>query len=275
MITRLIGPRRNRRIAHLRAAVGGRTVLITGASFGIGEATARRFAEAGAEVVLVARTADKLEALVDEITAAGGRATAHPADLSRVGAIAELMARIEAEHERLDVVVLNAGKSIRRRITESFGRDDLDRSIALNFASPATITMALLPRLLAQGGAHLVNVSTVAALQPGAPRWGTYQGSKAGFDVWLRAVAGELRPQGITASSVYLPLVRTRMSAPIRFYAKVPALTPDEAAQVLAHAVISRRDRIAPWWLWWCQLGTLLFRTPVDRALTALDRRTR
>lgn len=269
----LIGPRRCRHTDRLRAAIDGRTVLITGASFGIGEATARRFAAAGAEVLLVARTIEKLEALVDEITAAGGRATAYPADLSHVESIADLAARIEAEHPRLDVIVLNAGRSIRRRITESFGRHDLDRSIALNLSSPAAITMALLPRLLDQGGGHFVNVSTVAALQPGAPRWGTYQGSKAGFDMWFRAVATELRPRGITASSVYLPLVRTRMSAPIRFYAKVPALTPDQAAQVLAHAVVTRRDRIAPWWLWWCQLGTLLARTPVDRVLTALDRR--
>jgi NAD(P)-dependent dehydrogenase (short-subunit alcohol dehydrogenase family) len=254
--------------------VDRRTVLVTGASFGIGEATARRFARAGAEVVLVARTAEKLEQLVEEITAAGGRAVAYPADLRRVEEIPGLMARIEAAHPRLDVIVLNAGTSIRRRITESSGTRDLDRSIALNFTGPAAIVTALLPRLLDQGGAHVVSVSTVAALQPGAPRWGTYQGSKSGFDVWLRSVATELRPRGITASSVYLPLVRTRMITPIRFYAKVPALTPDEAAQVLAHAVVSRRDRVAPWWLWWCQLGTLLLRTPVDRALTALDRRT-
>lgn len=142
---------------------------------------------------------EKLEALVDEIAVAGGRAIAYPADLSRV--------------------------------------------------------------------------ETIAALQPGASCWSTYQGSQSGFGMWFRAVATELRPSDITASSVCLLLARTRMSAPVRFDAKVPALTPDQAAQVLAHAVVTRGVGIAPSWLWWCQLGTLLARTPVDRALTALDRR--
>ena len=249
--------------------------MVTGASFGIGEATTLLLASAGAEVILVARSAGKLDELVARITADGGRATAYAADLYRVDEVPALAARIEAVHPRIDVVVLNAGKSIRRRVTASFGRDDLERSIALNFASPAALTMALLPRMIAQGGGQLVSVSTVSALQPGAPRWGTYQGSKGGFDIWLRSIATELRPQHITVTSVYMPLVRTRMSASTPFYDRLPALTTHEAAQVVARALVRRGDRVAPWWLWWGQLGDLLLRTPVDRALTFLDRRTR
>ncbi|MER3445109.1 MAG: short-chain dehydrogenase [Meiothermus sp.] len=232
---------------RLRAAVGGKTVLITGASYGIGEATALLFAGAGAEVLLVARTAEKLAALTGQIREQGGRAEAYPADLYQVDRVPALVERIQAAHPRIDVVAVNAGKSIRRRVTESFGRDDLERSLALNFRSPAAMLMALLPRMLQQGGGQVINVSTVSAKQPGAPRWGTYQGSKAGFDVWLRSVAAELRPGGVRVSSVYMPLVRTRMSAASGLYDRLPALSPLEAAQVIAYAAVRQPDRVAPW----------------------------
>ena len=275
VLGRLVAPPRCRSIEQLHATVAGKTVIVTGASFGIGESTALLLARAGAEVIMLARSADKLDELVARITADGGRACAHAADLYLVDDVPALAAHLEAEHPRIDIVVLNAGKSIRRRVTESFGRNDLGRSIALNFASPAALSMALLPRMIAQGGGHLVSVSTVSALQPGAPRWGTYQGSKGGFDIWLRSVATELRPQHITATSVYMPLVRTRMSSVTPFYERMPALSAEQAAQVVAAAIVRRRDRISPWWLWWSQLGTLLLRTPCDRALTFLDRDTR
>lgn len=260
-------------MALLRQSVQGKTVLITGASFGIGEATALLLAQAGAEVILVARSADKLAQLVEQISQQGGKATAYTADLFKVTEASLLAQTIQVAHPRIDMVVSNAGKSIRRKVTSSFERDDLERSIALNFSSPAALIMALLPRMLEQGGGQIINVSTVSVKQPSAPRWGTYQGSKAGFDVWLRSVANELRAKNIRVSSVYLPLVRTRMIAPTKMWEKVPALSALEAAQSIAYAIVSRTDRVAPWWLWPSEFLALLIQTPINRILTYFDQR--
>jgi Short-chain dehydrogenases of various substrate specificities len=224
-------------------------------------------------VILVARTKDKLGELVEQIRGRGGQAFAYPGDLYRADQMPDLAARIQAAHPRIDVVISNAGKSIRRRIADAWGRTDLERCLAVNFASPAALIMALLPRMIEQGGGQIINVSTVSARQPGAPRWSAYQGSKAGFDVWLRSIACELRPRKIFISSIYMPLVRTRMIAPSGIYDRVPALTPLQAAQVIARAAVKPADRIAPWWLWWCELAVLCFGTLVNRMLTALDHR--
>ncbi len=247
----------------------GKTVLITGASFGIGEATALLFARAGAEVLLLARTQEKLEALVAQISSAGGRAHAYPMDLSNVAEVRAQMKRLGRLHPRIDLIVCNAGKSIRRPITASFERDDLERCLALNFTSPALLLMSLLPRMIEQGGGQVISVATSSAKLPGAPRWAAYQGSKAGFDVWLRSVAAELRPQSVLVSSVYMPLVRTRMSNASQVFDRLPALTPEMAAQVIAYAAITRADRVAPWWLWWAEWLSIWFLTLINRILTA------
>ena len=269
----LLSPPRCASARRLRAAIAGKTVLITGASYGIGEATSHLLADAGATVILVARTKGKLEELVNDIRGRGGQAFAYPGDLYHAEQMPALAARVQAAHPRIDVVISNAGKSIRRRIVDAWERTDLERSLAVNFSSPAALITALLPRMLEQGGGQIINVSTVGARQPGAPRWSAYQGSKAGFDVWLRSIACELRPRKLFISSIYMPLVRTRMIAPSRIYDRAPALTPLEAAQVIARAAVRPADRIAPWWLWWCELGVLCFGTLVNRMLTALDHR--
>lgn len=269
----LLSPPACRDVERLGAKVSGKTILITGASFGIGEATALLLARAGAEVILLARTQDKLDVLVDQIKDQGGTAHAYAADLYKMADIPTLMQQIQAAHPRIDIVVSNAGKSIRRRITDSFGRDDLERTLALNFSSPAALLMALFPRMIAQGGGQIINVSTISVKQPSAPRWGTYQSTKTGFDVWLRSVANELYNQNILVSSVYLPLVRTRMIAPTKMWEKLPALSPLEAAQSIAYAIVYAPDRVAPWWLWPSELMSLLVGTPLNRLLSFWDAR--
>jgi acyl-CoA synthetase (AMP-forming)/AMP-acid ligase II/short-subunit dehydrogenase len=258
------GPRERR----LRAAVAGRTVLVTGASEGIGAATARRLAAAGATVLLVARTVERLEQVREEIVAAGGRAFVHPADLSSPDAAAALAADLVTRYRRIDVVVSNAGRSIRRSVADTADRfHDIERTISLNHLGPVQLLLVLLPAMRANGGGHIVNVST-AGLAMNTPNWSAYHSSKAAFDTWLRSAAVELRRDHVTVSTVYCNLVRTRMSAPTPQYRRVPAMTADEAAEIVCRAVAHRRS----WWPWWARIGAVtsaaLPRT-VERALAA------
>jgi short-subunit dehydrogenase len=271
----VLSPPQCRDLERMRDSVQGKTVLITGASFGIGEQAALLLAQAGAEVLLLARTTEKLEQLAQTITAQGGKATAYTIDLYNASEAPELAANIQKAHPRLDSVICNAGKSIRRPITASFERDDLERCLAVNFMSHAALLNALLPRMITQGGGQVVNVSSVGVRLPSAPRWAAYQSSKTGFDVWLRSIATELRHKNIAVSSVYMPLVRTRMIEPTKLYDTMPALSPLEAARVLAHAIVTKRSRIAPWWLWAAEVLSTALRTPVDLGLAWLEHRSK
>ena len=183
----LVNPRGRADDAALRAAVAGKIVLVTGASYGLGEATARRLGRAGATVLLVARTADRLASLAEAIRAAGGTAHVHPADLTDGAAVDALVDAVLARHGHVDIVVSNAGKSIRRSLARSYRRpQDVERTIAINYVGPVRLLLGLLPAMRARGQGHIVNISTVGARLPPGPRWGAYQASKTAFDVWLR-----------------------------------------------------------------------------------------
>ncbi|MEV6305401.1 SDR family NAD(P)-dependent oxidoreductase [Actinoplanes sp. NPDC051861] len=236
---------------RLRAAVGGRTVLVTGASEGIGEATARRLAAAGATVLLVARTVERLERVREEIVSAGGRAFVHQADLSSPEAAARLAADLVARYPRIDVVVNNAGRSIRRSVADTADRfHDVERTMGVNHLGPVQLLLVLLPAMRAAGGGHIVNVST-AGLSMHTPNWSAYHSSKAAFDTWLRGAAVEMRRDRVTVSAAYLGLVRTRMSAPTPQYERAPMMTAAEAAEIVCRSVAHRRS----WWPWWARLG--------------------
>ena len=270
----LLAPPLCRDLDRLRASVGGKTVLITGASYGVGEATALLLGRAGAEVILLARSQDRLEEVARTLIREGHDASAYALDLYRPADVAPLMAFIESQHPRIDVIVSNAGKSVRRSVLHAAEKRDLERSLAVNFSGPAALILALLPRMVAQGGGQIVNVSSVSARQPGAPRWASYQGSKAGFDLWLHGAVTELNTRGVTAASVYLPLVHTRMSAATPIYTRLPGLSPLDAAQAVAYALISGRRRVAPWWLFWAELGATLLPGLTHRALLLSERFT-
>ncbi len=272
----LLSPPRCTSLPRLRRVLEGKTVLVTGASFGIGEATARLCAQAGAEVILLARSAERLEAVAAEIRQAGGRASTWTADLTQVDAVPAWARALQARHPRIDVVVSNAGLSISRPLLRSLERADLQRSLAVNLGSPALLLSVLLPRMLAQpGGGQVVNVSSVAARLNPAPRWAAYLSSKAGFDVWLRSVAAECRAGGVRCASVYLPLVRTRMIAPTRAYDRWPALHPQEAAEAVAWALVTGHSRVAPWWLGLAELLGGLLDRPIARVMAYRASRSR
>jgi NAD(P)-dependent dehydrogenase (short-subunit alcohol dehydrogenase family) len=256
---------------RLRARLSGKTVLITGASFGIGEEVARLAGAAGASLILVARSADKLEELAAGIRGAGGRAVALTADLTKPGEVEALIARI-AEIGPVDIFVSNAGKSIRRSLFESLDRfHDITRTIGVNFLGPAQLTLALIPGLRDRGG-QIISISAANALLPAPPLWAAYQASKCAFDQWFRCAAPELRAVGVAATCIYLPLVRTRMIAPTAHYADVPAMQPGQAARLVCAAMIGRWTMWKPWWLGPAELAAAPFRRPWE-ALAAWQMR--
>jgi len=260
LLERLLFPTAAVDTAALRQALAGRTMLVTGASFGIGEQVARLAGAAGARLLLVARTTSRLEAIAGEIADAGGTALALSCDLNDADAV-ERLAR-DLTDLAPDIVVSNAGKSIRRPLLQSLDRfHDVTRTANINFLSPTRLALAAIPGLIERGG-QIVNVSAVNVLLQPAPNWAAYQASKTAFDQWLRSAAPELRARGVAVTSVYLPLVRTRMIAPTRSYDDVPAMQPEQAARHIVAAMLTRRRRWAPWWLPPVQFASSLSRAP-------------
>jgi NAD(P)-dependent dehydrogenase (short-subunit alcohol dehydrogenase family) len=270
----LANPARVSSLEQLRSAISGKTVLVTGASFGVGEATARKVAAAGATVLVVARSEDRLHELSASINAGGGKAVAYPTDLTDEAAVSELTKKIGEEHGALDIVVSNAGKSLRRSLHDQYDRaHDFQRTIGINYLGPIQLLLGVLPAMREQGRGHIVNVSSVAVRVPPGPQWGVYQASKGAFDRWLRSVAPELHADGVDVTSVYFALVRTRMIEPTPILRKLPGLDPDEAADVIAKAIIQRPRTIAPPWVGPVELASVLLAGPADRAARIWYRR--
>jgi NAD(P)-dependent dehydrogenase (short-subunit alcohol dehydrogenase family) len=271
---RLANPARISDPDRLRRTVCGKTVLVTGASYGIGEATARKMAAAGATVLVVARSADRLEDLAAAINAGGGRAVAYPTDLTDESAVSELTKRVTEDHGPVDVVVSNAGKSLRRSLHEQYDRPhDFQRTIDVNYLGPIRLLLGLLPAMRERGAGLVVNVSSVAVRVVPGPQWGAYQASKGAFDRWLRSVAPELHADGVDVTAVYFALVRTRMIAPTPILGRLPGLSPDEAADAVAKAVIERPRTNEPPWVWPAELASVLLAGPADRAARLWHRR--
>jgi len=273
-IDRLANPARVSDPDKLRSVISGKTALVTGASFGVGEATARKLAAAGATVLVVARSADRLHDLAASINAGGGKAVAYPTDLTDDAAVGALTKQIGEEHGALDIVVSNAGKSLRRSLHDQYDRpQDFQRTIGINYLGPIQLLLGVLPAMRAQGRGHIVNVSSVGVRVPPGPQWGVYQASKGAFDRWLRSVAPELHADGVDVSSVYFALVRTRMIEPTPILRKLPGLDPDQAADVIAKAIIHRPRTIAPPWVGPVELASVLLAGPADRAARIWYRR--
>jgi short-subunit dehydrogenase len=234
------------RAGSLSKAVREKTVLITGASSGIGEAAARQVGAAGGTLLLVARSADKLETLAGEIEAEGGTAHAYPCDLTDHAAIDEMTARVLSEHGGVDVLVNNAGRSIRRAIDESYDRiHDFERTMELNYFAAVRLILAFLPGMRERKSGQIVNVSTMG-VQTRVPRFGAYIASKAALDTLSDSIQAEVSNQGVRLTTIHMPLVRTPMIAPTGIYKNFPALSPDEAAEMIAEALVRRPRRVVP-----------------------------
>jgi NAD(P)-dependent dehydrogenase (short-subunit alcohol dehydrogenase family) len=256
----------------LAGRVRGRVVVVTGASRGIGADAAQRLALAGARVVLVARDAGTLDPVAGRIRARGGWALVVPADLRDPDAAAAAAERILTEAGTPEIVVSNAGHSIRRRLIDYADRPhDVTRTIGVNYIGPVALLQVLVPAMVAAGRGQIISIGSTSIDVP-APGWSVYGASKTAFDAWLRAVAPELAPHGITVTSIHLPLVRTRMSAPT--YGDAPvAMRPVDASKLIARAIIERPRLISPWWSRLAGAVLVAFPGLGDRMLRAYDRR--
>jgi NAD(P)-dependent dehydrogenase (short-subunit alcohol dehydrogenase family) len=235
----------------LSGAVRGKVVLITGASSGIGKAAAIKVADAGATVLLVARSEDKLEETKQEIEAAGGIAHIHRCDMSDVEDVERMAEEVLAYHGQVDILVNNAGRSIRRSVELSYDRfHDYERTMQVNYFGAVRLILALLPSMQARRSGHIINVSSIGT-QTNPPRFSAYVASKAALDAFGRVIASEVIENGIHITTIHMPLVRTPMIAPTRMYDMFPAITPEEAAGMIAEAMISRPKKVAT------RLGTI------------------
>ena len=225
-------------------AVNGKTVVITGASSGIGRAAALKIAAAGGIPILVARTKEKLDEVKVEIEHAGGTAYVAPCDLSDFDAIDKLVETLLSDHPRIDMLVNNAGRSIRRSVALSYDRfHDYERTVHLNYLSPVKLMLKLLPHMRDQGGGHIVNVSSIG-VQTNPPRFSAYVGSKAALDAFTRVVSSETIGDNVTFTTIHMPLVRTPMIAPTKMYDSFPTISPEEAADLVCEAIRAKPKQI-------------------------------
>src|SRR3954451_17478298 len=225
-------------------AVNGKTVIITGASSGIGLAAAHKIAAAGGIPLLVSRGQEKLEELKGEIEERGGTAYVYPTDLSDMDAIEESARKMLDDHPAIDMLVNNAGRSIRRSMELSHDRfHDFERTMQLNYFGAIKMTMALMPHMKERRFGHVVNVSSIGA-QPNPPRFSAYVASKAALDAWTRVVSSETIGDNISFTTIHMPLVRTPMIAQTKIYDEFPTITPDEAADLVCEAIRAKPKTI-------------------------------
>jgi short-subunit dehydrogenase/thioester reductase-like protein len=229
----------------LASSIKDQKVLITGASSGIGQETALKIGEAGGEVILVSRTREKLEEVARQVEERGGTAHVHPADLSDADDVERMAQEVIDEHDGIDILVNNAGRSIRRSIKASYDRfHDYERTMQLNYFGALKLIMVFLPGMRERKKGHIINVSSIG-VQTNTPRFSAYVASKSALDAFSRCAAPETVADNIKWTTIYMPLVRTPMIAPTDMYKAFPTLSPEEAAQMIADAIIDKPKRKA------------------------------
>jgi NAD(P)-dependent dehydrogenase (short-subunit alcohol dehydrogenase family) len=237
--------RRLRGGVSLEGSVRDRIVMVTGASSGIGKSAALKIADSGGIVLLVARTPEKLEATKEQIEAGGGRAYIHRCDLSDFDDIDRMAEEVLDQHGHVDVLVNNAGRSIRRSVALSYDRPhDFERTIQLNYLGAVRLILKLLPVMRERKSGQIINISSIG-VQTNMPRFSAYVASKAALDAFSRCIASEIVDDNVFITTIHMPLVRTPMIAPTKMYDRFPTITPEEAADMITQAIVHRPKRIA------------------------------
>jgi NAD(P)-dependent dehydrogenase (short-subunit alcohol dehydrogenase family)/thioester reductase-like protein len=229
----------------LRGAVRDKKVLITGGSSGIGRATALKLGEAGAHVIIVARDPDKLARIRAEIEARDGRVSVYSCDIAEPEACGRFIAQVLAEHGHVDILINNAGRSIRRGIEATYARfHDYERLMRINYFAAVRVTLGMLPAMVERRIGHVISISSIGVLS-NAPRFAGYNASKAALEAFSRCAGAEYSDRGIRFTVVNMPLVRTPMVAPTKIYQQFPLIEPDQAADIVCDAIIHQPERLA------------------------------
>lgn len=229
----------------LSGRLEGKVVMVTGASSGIGEATALKLAEAGGRVVIVARGAEKLEETAKKMRKLGGEAHIYTCDVADMNDCDRLVAEVNNDLGAVDILINNAGRSIRRSVALSYDRfHDFERTMQLNYFGCLRLTLGFLPNMVKKRGGHVINISSIGVLSY-SPRFSAYVASKAALDAFSQCAASEYSSDNISFTTINMPLVRTPMIAPTKMYKNVPTYSPEEAADMVADAIIRRPKRIA------------------------------
>lgn len=243
-------------------------MLVTGASSGIGRAAAAYLAGQGAIVLLVARREVELKALHEEIAAVDGRSAYRVCDLSDPEQVEDLTRWVIGTYARVDVLINNAGRSMRRPLAQALHRlDDVDRAMAVNFFGPVRLTTGLLRAMLQHGAGHIINVGTWTVPLGTSPRFAAYHSSKAALAGFGRSLDAELAALGVRVTNIHFPLVHTAMSAPTQRFRDLPGLTPDQAARWIAAAVRRRPAAMMPRFVLVLRALAVLSPRLVDRVL--------
>jgi len=197
-------------------------------------------------VLLVARSVEPLEELATEIASQGGDAVVFPCDLTDFDEIDDLVVKVLDRVGPVDILVNNAGMSIRRKVRHSIDRfQDFERPMQLNYFAAVRLTMGLLPTMVERESGHVINISSWAALVRPA-RFAGYSASKAALETWSDCVQAEVLDDGVVFTNIHMPLVRTPMITPTKLYRRMPALSVDQAAEVVCDATITRSRRVTP-----------------------------
>ncbi len=222
----------------------GRHVIITGASSGIGRASAVAVAERGATVFALARNGDALDDLVAEIRANGGQAYAFTCDVTDSASVEHTVKDILGRFDHVDYLVNNAGRSIRRSVVNQTDRlHDYERVMAVNYFGAVRMVLALLPHWRERRFGHVVNVSS-AGVQARSPKYSAYLPTKAALDAFSEVVATETLSDHITFTNIHMPLVATPMIAPSRRLNPVPPITAEHAAAMVVRGLVDKPARI-------------------------------
>ncbi len=196
-----------------------RVVIITGASSGIGAATARAFGREGMRLALFARRADRLEQVAVDARAAGGQAIVVPGDVRERASIANLIERTMAAYGRIDVLLNNAGLG-RLGWLETLDPADVRLQIDVNLLGAIEATQLALPHLIRQRSGHIVNVASLAG-KIGSPTYTVYAATKFGLAGFSEALRREVAPWGIRVSGVYPAGVQTEWGEHIGYRRRV------------------------------------------------------
>jgi short-subunit dehydrogenase len=273
LLERILFPPTYLNKSKLGSHLEGKTILITGASSGIGERLAFHLADQRVHLILVARREERLREMKVEIEKATAEVTVYSADLRNNEEVEGLLKLLHALPNGLDIFVSNAGKSIRRSIFHSLDRyHDFTRTMAINYFAPVQLLLSLIP-LLQKSKGQIINISTINTLLIPFPYWAAYQASKTAFDTWFRSVAPELKGQGISTSTIYLPLVRTPMIQPTIAYRNLPAMSTQHVVNIICKMIYTKRKTYRPWWILFGQLALILPRAVTERVMLRIMRK--